>query len=92
MRAARAADKWQKDMEDWAEGRVEIKLGRSHEYASSIVRGLMFGETFKFNATVPNEGIIPNLPHRCAVKSGDRGQVGVPGDPRGRPTAASCWL
>ena len=63
-----AADKWQKDMEDWAEGRVEIKLGRSHEYASSIIRGLMFGETFKFNATVPNEGIIPNLPHRCAVE------------------------
>jgi alpha-galactosidase len=55
-------------MEDYAEGRVEIKLGRSHEYASSIVRGLMFGETFKFNATVPNTGLIPNLPDRCAVE------------------------
>ena len=62
------AGKWKKDMEDYAEGRVEIKLGRSHEYASSIVRGLMFGETFKFNATVPNTGLIPNLPDRCAVE------------------------
>ena len=63
-----AADKWKKDMEDWAEGRVEINLGRSHEYASSILRGLMFGETFRFNATVPNDSIITNLPDKCAVE------------------------
>ena len=62
------ADRWQKDMEDWAEGRVEIRLGRSHEYASSIIRGLKFGETFKFNATVPNANVITNLPTGCAVE------------------------
>ena len=28
----------------------------------------MFGETFKFNATVPNDNIITNLPDRCAVE------------------------
>ncbi len=59
---------WQKHMEDYAEGRVEIKLGRSHEYASSIVRGLMFDEIFEFNATVANTGLITNLPDRCAVE------------------------
>jgi alpha-galactosidase len=63
-----AEDKWKKGMEDYAEGRVEIKLGRSHEYASSITRALLFGEMTRFNATVPNTGLIPNLPDRCAVE------------------------
>jgi len=63
-----AAENWQKHLEDYAEGRVPIKLGRSHEYASRIVRGLLFGETFKSNATVPNDGLITNLPDRCAVE------------------------
>jgi len=62
------AERWQKHMEDYAEGRVEIRLGRSHEYASSIVRGVMFDELFEFNATVPNTGLITNLPDRCAVE------------------------
>jgi len=63
-----AADTWMKRMEDYAEGRVEIELGRSGEYASQIVRGLLFGETTKFNATVPNDGLIPNLPAKCGVE------------------------
>jgi alpha-galactosidase len=62
------AARWQKHMEDYASGRVPIKLGRSHEYASSIVRGLLFDELFEFNATVPNTGLITNLPDRCAVE------------------------
>jgi alpha-galactosidase len=28
----------------------------------------MFNETTKFNATVPNTGLIPNLPEGCAVE------------------------
>jgi alpha-galactosidase len=63
-----AVDTWMKRMEDYAEGRVKIELGRSHEYASRIIRGLLFDQTFEFNATVPNDGIIANLPHRCAVE------------------------
>jgi alpha-galactosidase len=55
-------------MEDYAEGRVEIELGRSHEYASSIVRGLLYDETFKFNGNVPNTGLIANLPDQCCVE------------------------
>jgi alpha-galactosidase len=64
----RSAETWRKQLEDYAEGRVEIRLGRSHEYASRIVRGLLYGETFKFNATVPNDGLITNLPDKCAVE------------------------
>jgi len=63
-----AAESWQKNLEDYAEGRVPINLTRSGEYASRITRGLMFNETTKFNATVPNTGLIPNLPERCAVE------------------------
>ena len=63
-----SANTWRKQLEDYAEGRVEIKLGRSHEYASRIVRGLLYGETFKFNATVPNDDIIASLPDKCAVE------------------------
>ena len=63
-----AAHTWMKRMEDYAEGRVEIKLGRSDEYASRIVRGLLFDEMTKFNATVPNRGLITNLPDDCAVE------------------------
>jgi alpha-galactosidase len=61
-------EKWQRQMRDYAEGRVPIKLGRSHEYASSIVRGLLFDELFEFNATVPNTGLITNLPPGSAVE------------------------
>lgn len=58
--------RWKQIIQEWTEG--EIKLGRSSEYASSITRALLFGETMKFNATVPNTGLIPNLPDRCAVE------------------------
>ncbi len=65
---SKADRSWRKVLEDYAEGRAEIKLGRSHEYASSIVRGLLYGETFKFNGNVPNTGLIPNLPDQCCVE------------------------
>ncbi len=63
-----AAETWRQRLEDYAEGRVEIKLGRSHEYASSIVRGLLYDQTFKFNGTVANEKLITNLPDQAAVE------------------------
>jgi len=65
---AEAASTWRKRLQDYAEGRVEIRLGRSHEYASSIVRGLLYDQTFKFNGTVPNRSLITNLPEGAAVE------------------------
>ena len=65
---ADADETWEKEMADYAEGRVEIELGASDEYASRIVRGLLYDETFKFNATVPNEDLIANLPDKTAVE------------------------
>ena len=63
-----AATTWKQRLADYAEGRVEIRLGRSHEYASSIVRGLLYNEVFKFNGNIPNTGLITNLPDQCAVE------------------------
>jgi alpha-galactosidase len=63
-----AAETWQKELAHYAEGRVEIKLGRSDEYASRIVRGLLFDEAFKFNGNIPNTGLIANLPHESCVE------------------------
>jgi alpha-galactosidase len=65
---AEAAEGWQQHLEDYAEGRVEIELGRSHEYASKIVRGLLLDETFKFNGNIPNTSLITNLPQGCVVE------------------------
>jgi alpha-galactosidase len=65
---AEAAGTWKQRLADYAEGRVEIRLGRSHEYASSIVRGLLFDETFKFNGNIPNTSLITNLPDQCVVE------------------------
>jgi len=65
---AEAAGTWKQRLADYAEGRVEIKLGRSHEYASAIVRGLLFDETFKFNGNIPNTSLITNLPDQSVVE------------------------
>jgi alpha-galactosidase len=65
---AEAAETWKERLQDYAEGRVEIKLGRSEEYASKIVRGLLFDETFKFNGNIPNTDLITNLPDQCVVE------------------------
>ena len=63
-----AAETWKKRLEDYAEGRVKIRLGRSEEYASKIVRGLLFDETFKFNGNIPNTNLITNLPEQSVVE------------------------
>jgi alpha-galactosidase len=65
---AEAAETWKQRLQDYAEGRVEIKLGRSEEYASKIVRGLLYDETFKFNGNIPNTDLITNLPDQCVVE------------------------
>jgi alpha-galactosidase len=43
-------------------------LERGHEYGSYIMNALQTGEPFRFNATVPNEGLITNLPPGCSVE------------------------
>lgn len=61
-------EQWEKELKAYADGTVEIHLGRSHEYASRIALALLHGQTVKFNATVPNDGLITNLPDQCSVE------------------------
>ncbi len=63
-----AADKWREELAAYADGRTEIKLGRSHEYASFIVRGLLYNELFEFNGNIPNADLITNLPDQSVVE------------------------
>ncbi len=44
------------------------ELRRSHEYASAIAEAKVTGTSFCFNGSVMNNGVIPNLPHRCCVE------------------------
>lgn len=60
-----------------AEGKVEIPLTRGHEYASDIIEGHHFGRTRTIYASVPNTGLIPNLPLTGVV------EVAVTVDKRG---------
>ncbi|MFB3880877.1 MAG: alpha-glucosidase/alpha-galactosidase [Armatimonadota bacterium] len=61
-------EQWEKELKAYAEGTVEVHLGRSHEYASRIALALLHGDTCTFNATVPNTGLITNLPDQSAVE------------------------
>jgi alpha-galactosidase len=51
-----------------AEETKEFDLKRGHEYGSYIMNALETGETFRFNATVENTGLITNLPSGCSVE------------------------
>lgn len=45
-----------------AAGRAEIPLTRGHEYASDIVEAHLLDRVKLIHASVPNNGLIPNLP------------------------------
>jgi len=45
-----------------AAGKLEIPTQRSHEYASSIIEAHAFDRKAAIHASVPNTGLIPNLP------------------------------
>jgi alpha-galactosidase len=64
----KAENTWEQELRDYAEGKTPIKLDRSNEYASSIIRGLLLGETFKFYGNVANTSLITNLPDRACVE------------------------
>ena len=51
-----------------ADGKVEISIKRGHEYASDIVEGHLFNRQRTIYASVPNTGLIPNLPQTGVVE------------------------
>lgn len=60
--------KTDKDRVARAKGKMDIPLDRSHEYASSIIEAHLLGRQTTIYATVPNTGLIPNLPSKGVVE------------------------
>jgi alpha-galactosidase len=64
--------KWRKATDErrrlMAEGKCEISLERSHEYASSIIEAHHFDRQATIYASVRNNGLIPNLPLNGVVE------------------------
>ena len=63
------ADKWpawRKKADQWRRrlmaGKEELKVGRSHEYASSIIQAIVTDRPFVFHGSTWNTGLIDNLP------------------------------
>lgn len=66
--------KWRKSTDEhrrrMADGKEELSLERSHEYASSIIEAHHFDRQKTIYASVPNTGLIPNLPLSGVVEVG----------------------
>ncbi len=64
--------KWRKDTDikrrKMADGELEIPLRRGHEYASDIIEAHVFDRKKVIYASVPNTGLIPNLPATGVVE------------------------
>lgn len=63
---------WRKETDkarrEMARGRKEINLKRSHEYASDIIESHFLDKTGIIYASVPNTGLISNLPQTGVVE------------------------
>jgi len=63
---------WRKDTDkkrlEMANGKTEIPLNRGYEYASDIIEGHFFNRQKMIYASVPNTGLIPNLPLNGVVE------------------------
>jgi len=57
-----------KKQERMAAGEEPIELERSREYGGYIINAVESGEPFRFNGSVLNTGLIPNLPQGCCVE------------------------
>jgi alpha-galactosidase len=51
------------------EGKEELKIGRSHEYASSVIQAITLDKPFVFHGTQWNTGLIDNLPFDGVVET-----------------------
>ena len=61
----KAADEHRKKI---MEGKAELKIGRSHEYASSIIQAIVTDKPFVFHGSQWNTGLIDNLPTDSVVE------------------------
>jgi len=63
------AKSWRKEILEWVNDEKPLDLKRGHEYAASILNGLLGDHTpFEFNGNVRNFGLIDNLPQGACVE------------------------
>jgi alpha-galactosidase len=64
--------RWRQDLDrrrrEMAEGKRPIPTARGHEYASDIIEAHVFDRKKVIYASVPNTGLIPNLPQTGVVE------------------------
>jgi alpha-galactosidase len=65
---------WRKDCDqrnrDFASGKTPLPTARGHEYAAGIVEAHLFDRRTLIHASVPNTGLITNLPQNGVVEVG----------------------
>ncbi|MFW6457089.1 MAG: alpha-galactosidase [Planctomycetota bacterium] len=61
-------DEYMGRLRDLAEQEEPYDLERGHEYGSYIMNALQTGNAYRFNGTVPNDGLIDNLPDEVSVE------------------------
>jgi len=61
----KGADRWRRRL---MSGQEELKVGRSHEYASSIIQAIVTNRPFVFHGSQWNTGLIDNLPQDSVVE------------------------
>jgi len=59
---------WQETMRKMASGETPMNFNRSHEYGSRIVHASWTNQPTLVYGSVPNTGLITNLPDGCAVE------------------------
>jgi alpha-galactosidase len=64
----KAPDVHTKEIKDQIDGKKEIKIEKSDEYASQIIYSLYTGEPCRINGNVENKGLITNLPQGSCVE------------------------
>ena len=55
-------------LEEELEGPEPLKIERTHEYTADIIEAMETDRPCRVNVTVPNTGLIANLPEGCAVE------------------------
>jgi alpha-galactosidase len=57
-----------KRVEDWLEGLKEKGLVPGHEYGAFVIDSMVTGTLRMVHGSVPNQGIITNIPQECSVE------------------------
>lgn len=61
-------DRAEEDIRSFITGRTPLPTQRSQEYGALILEAIETNHPIQINGNVPNDGLIPNLPHGCCVE------------------------